>query len=280
MAVNKREITSGAIALEIEAALALKATIEPKQLYRELFSFIDLTRLDIRDGYSHIEEFAQGATKLQKRCGGLPSVASICVMPLFVESVGVALGTEPIAITSVAGAFPMGQTYPEVKALECAMAVENGADEIDMVIDLGAFLEGRLDEVRSEIAFIKAEIGEDITLKIILESGLYSSPSQIYNAAWIAMEGGANFVKTSTGKSEISATKEAAVVICWAIKDYYEATGLKRGFKVAGGVKTASDAVLYYSMVKHILGKEWLTADLFRIGASSLVDNLIAELER
>lgn len=280
MTTNKREITSDAIAKELKAVAMAKTDVEKKQLFRELFSFIDLTRLDVRDGYKNIAEFTRSAVELQKCCGGVPPVASICVMPLFVESVGVALGAEPIAITSVAGAFPMGQTYPEVKVLECAMAVENGADEIDMVIDLGAFLEGRLDELRSEIAFIKAEIGNEVVLKIILESGLITSHAKVYQAAWLAMEGGADFVKTSTGKSEISATPEAAVAICWAIKDYYDATSLKRGFKVAGGVKTAADAQLYYSIVKHILGEKWLTPDLFRIGASSLVGSLIAELER
>ena len=162
--------------------------------------------------------------------------------------------------------------------LETAMAIENGADEVDMVINVGKILSGAYDEAAAEIEVIRGE-AEDATLKVILETGALPTPQIIRSASLVAMAAGADFIKTSTGKIEVSATAEAAVVMCEAIRDYYDVTGCKVGFKAAGGIRSAEDAALYYTIVKEILGEEWLTPELFRIGASSLANNLLSAIE-
>ena len=181
-------------------------------------------------------------------------------------------------ITSVAGGFPAAQTFLEVKMLEVSMAVENGADEVDIVLNVGKMLKGHYDEAANEVEMIRGEMGEEITLKVIIESGALKSPDLIRKASLLSMFAGTDFVKTSTGKIDVAATPEAAVVMCRAIRDYYEKTGRKVGFKAAGGVRTPEDAVLYYTIVEEILGKEWLTTDLFRIGASSAANNLLSTI--
>lgn len=181
-------------------------------------------------------------------------------------------------ITSVAGGFPASQTFIEVKALEVAMAVENGADEIDVVMNVGKVLTGAYDEAASEVELLRNEV-RDVVFKVIIESGALKSPELIRKASLLSMLAGADFVKTSTGKTDVAATPEAAFVMCHAIKDYYNATGRKVGFKAAGGVRTPSDAALYYTIVEEVLGKEWITTDLFRIGASSAANNIISAIE-
>ena len=208
----------------------------------------------------------------------LQNVASICVYPPFVETVGLNIDGTPLRITSVAGGFPSSQTFLEVKMLEVAMAIENGADEVDVVINVGKILTGAYDEAANEIEVLRGE-SDGATLKVILETGALKTPELIYNASLLAMAAGADFIKTSTGKIDVSATPEAAVVMCKAIKEYHEKTGRKVGFKAAGGVKTPEDAALYYTIVEEVLGEEWLTTDLFRIGASSAANNLISAIE-
>ena len=208
----------------------------------------------------------------------LQNVASICVYPPFVETVGLVIDATPLRITSVVGGFPSSQTFLEVKMLETAMAIENGADEVDMVINVGKILTEAYDEAAAEVEVIRGE-AEEATLKVILETGALSSPALIRNASLLAMAAGADFIKTSTGKIDVSATPEAAIVMCEAIRDYYAKTGRKVGFKAAGGIRTAEDAALYYTIVKEILGEEWLTTELFRIGASSLANNLLSAIE-
>ena len=209
----------------------------------------------------------------------IPNVASICVYPAFVDTVGIAVDGTPMRITSVGGGFPASQTFLEVKALEVAMAVENGADEIDIVLNVGKMLSGEYDEAANEVEVIRAEMDADIILKVIIESGALKTPELIRKASLLSMFAGADFVKTSTGKIDVAATPEAAVVMCQAIRDYYEKTGRKVGFKAAGGVRTPEEAALYYTIVEEILGKEWLTTDLFRIGASSAANNLLSAIE-
>ena len=187
-------------------------------------------------------------------------------------------GTQ-MRITSVAGGFPASQTYLEVKALEVAMAIENGADEIDIVLNVGHMLTGEYDEAANEVEVIRKEMDDDIVLKVIIESGALKTPELIRKASLLSMFAGADFVKTSTGKIDVAATPEAAVVMCEAIRDYYARTGRKVGFKAAGGVRTPEEAVLYYTIVEEILGKEWLTTELFRIGASSAANNLLTAIE-
>lgn len=249
------------------------------EVYKFCYSAIDLTTLSCNDSTTSVTEFARKAVEFYQAYPHIPNVASICIYPAFVETVGVAVDGTPMRITSVAGGFPASQTFLEVKALEVAMAVENGADEIDIVLNVGRMLTGEYDEAANEVEVIRAEMDSDIILKVIIESGALKSPELIRKASLLSMLAGADFVKTSTGKIDVAATPEAAVVMCQAIRDYYEKTGRKVGFKAAGGVRTPEDAALYYTIVEEILGKEWLTTDLFRIGASSAANNLLSAIE-
>ena len=249
------------------------------EVYKRCFGCIDLTSLGATDSRRSIGEFTRKAIELPRHFPQAGSVASICVYPVFVETVGLAAGDSKMAITSVSGGFPSSQTYLEVKMLETAMAIENGADEIDIVISIGEMLDGEYDLAGNEIETLRAEIGDDAILKVILESGTLSDPELIHKAATIAMEAGADFIKTSTGKNGIAATPEAAVAMCLAISQFAKKTGRKAGFKAAGGISTAESAALYYSIVEEILGEEWLTPERFRIGASSLANNLLSEIE-
>ncbi len=209
----------------------------------------------------------------------IPNVASICVYPAFVETVGLVVDGTPMRITSVAAGFPASQTFLEVKAHEVAMAIESGADEIDIVMNVGMILSGQYEIAASEVQVIRDEMDAETILKVIIESGALLTPEKIRAAALLSIFAGTDFVKTSTGKIDIAATPEAAVVICQAIRDYFDKTGVKVGFKVAGGVKTPEDAALYYTIVEEILGQDWLTTELFRIGASSAANNLISAIE-
>ena len=248
------------------------------EVYKFCLSAIDLTTLSCCDSEQSVSEFAGRAAEFGVDYPHLQNVASICVYPPFVETVGLAIDATPLRITSVVGGFPSSQTFLEVKMLETAMAIENGADEVDMVINVGKILSEAYDEAAAEVEVIRGE-AEEATLKVILETGALSSPALIRNASLLAMAAGADFIKTSTGKIDVSATPEAAIVMCEAIRDYYAKTGRKVGFKAAGGIRTAEDAALYYTIVKEILGEEWLNTELFRIGASALANNLLSAIE-
>lgn len=249
------------------------------EVYKFCYSTIDLTTLSCNDSVTSVTAFANRAVKFYEQFPHLPNVASICIYPAFVETVGLAVDGTPMRITSVGGGFPAAQTFLEVKALEVAMAIENGADEVDIVLNVGRMLTGEYDEAANEVEVIRAEMDSDIILKVIIESGALKTPELIRKASLLSMFAGADFVKTSTGKIDVAATPEAAVVMCEAIRDYYKASGRKVGFKAAGGVRTAEDAALYYTIVEEILGKEWLTTDLFRIGASSAANNILSAIE-
>jgi deoxyribose-phosphate aldolase len=225
-----------------------------------------------------VAAFARRAAEFSLDYPEIPNVASICVYPPFVETVGLEIDATPLRITSVAGGFPSSQTFLEVKMLEVAMAVENGADEVDIVLNVGKMLSGSLDEAANEVEVLREE-SDGATLKVILETGALRTPELIRQASLLAMQAGADFIKTSTGKIDVAATPEAAVVMCYAIKDYYAKSGRQVGFKAAGGIRTAEEAALYYTIVKEILGEEWLTPELFRIGASSLANNLLSAIE-
>ena len=202
--------------------------------------------------------------------------ASVCVNPCNIAFVSQQLKGSGVKTAAVVG-FPLGANKSAIKAAEAREAIADGADEIDMVINIGALKDGRLDYVREDIrAVVEASHPQAIVKAIIEESAL--TPEEIAVAARLVMEAGADFVKTSTGKIDVAATPEAAVVMCQAIKDYYEKTSRKVGFKAAGGVRTPEDAALYYTIVERILGKEWLTTDLFRIGASSAANNLLSAI--
>ncbi len=236
---------------------------------------LDLTTLSPCDTECSVRAFAERVISFYHDYPEIANVASICVYPPFVECVGLVVDGSPMRITSVAGGFPASQTFLEVKALEVAMALESGADEIDIVIPVGKILEGAYDDARSEIALLREE-ANDATLKVILETGELKTAEKIYDAAMVAIHAGADFIKTSTGKSAVSATPEAVIVMCQAIKDHYVATSQMVGIKVAGGVRTAEDAALYYTIVEQTLGAEWLTPEYFRIGASSAANALLS----
>ena len=246
-------------------------------VYKFCYSAIDLTTLSCTDSVESVREFARKAVDFNRVFPNIPNVASICVYPPFVETVGLEVDGTPMRITSVAGAFPASQSFIEVKALEVAMAIENGADEVDIVLNPGMVMAGHIDEAASEVELLREE-AKDVVLKVIIESGALKTPELIRRASLVSMFAGADFVKTSTGKIDVAATPEAAFVMCHAIKDCYNATGRKVGFKAAGGVRTPEDAALYYTIVEEVLGKEWLTTDLFRIGASSAANNLISAI--
>lgn len=247
-------------------------------VYKFCYSAIDLTTLSCTDTVESVQAFVRKAVDFYEKYPHIPNVASICIYPPFVETVGLEIDGTPMRITSVAGAFPSSQSFVEVKALEVAMAIENGADEIDIVLNPGMMLSGHEAEAASEVELLREE-AKDVVLKVIIESGALKTPELIRRASLISMFAGADFIKTSTGKIDVAATPEAAFVMCHAIKDYYNLTGRKVGFKAAGGVKTPEDAALYYTIVEEVLGDEWLTTDLFRIGASSAANNLISAIE-
>lgn len=266
------------VAEQVAAARAAQAKNENVEVYKFCLSAVDLTTLTCNDSVESVTDFAKRTVTFGQKYPDIPNVASICVYPAFVETVGVAVDGTPMRITSVGGGFPASQTFLEVKMLEVAMAVENGADEVDIVLNVGKMLTGAYDEAANEVEMIRSEMDEDVVLKVILETGALKTPELIRRASLISMAAGADFIKTSTGKIDVAATPEAAVVMCQAIKDYYEATGCKVGFKAAGGVKSPQDAALYYTIVEQILGQEWLTTDLFRIGASSAANNLLSAI--
>ena len=208
----------------------------------------------------------------------VPNVASICVFPLFIDTVKQALTAKDVKITSVAGGFPSSQTFVEVKVAETALAVMSGADEIDVVLNLGYFLEEDYEALTDELSEIKDSC-RDAKLKVILETGALSTVENIRKATILSIYSGADFVKTSTGKGYPGASPEAVYVMCKVIKEYAGMSGRKVGIKIAGGIKTAEDAVLYYTIVKEVLGKEWLNKEFFRIGASSLVGDIEKRFE-
>ena len=266
------------VAEVVAQAKAAAAKNENVEVYKFCLSAIDLTTLTCNDSVESVTEFAKKTVTFSEAYPDVPNVASICVYPSFVETVGLAIDGTPMRITSVGGGFPASQTFLEVKMLEVAMAVENGADEVDIVLNVGKMLTGAYDEAANEVEMIRSEMDADVILKVIIESGALKTPELIRKASLISMAAGADFVKTSTGKIDIAATPEAAVVMCQAIKDFYDKTGTKVGFKAAGGVKTPQDAALYYTIVEQILGEEWLTTELFRIGASSAANNLLSAI--
>jgi len=207
----------------------------------------------------------------------IPNVAAICTYPLFVETVKQALTAQEVKIAAVAGGFPSSQTFTEVKIAETAMAVMQGADEIDIVMNLGYFMEENYEEIAEEIQEIKDSCRES-KLKVILETGALTTPEYIQKAAILALYSGADFIKTSTGKGYPGATPEAVYTMCQVIKKYHSITGKRIGIKVSGGVRTAEDAVSYYTIIKEVLGNDWLNKELFRIGASSLLNDLESRL--
>lgn len=242
-----------------------------------IFSLVDLTSLNADDTSSKIKLMCEKLNEFPVHFPGYPLVGALCVYPLLVPVVKKNLLVEGVSIAAVAAGFPSSQTFPVVKEMESRMAVAAGANEIDVVITVGKFLENDLDYISAEIRQIKKAIG-NAKLKVILETGLLSEPSAIYRASMVSMESGADFIKTSTGKIHPAATPEAVLVMCHAIKVFKEQTGLNVGIKPAGGITTTEHAMEYASIVKGVLGDEWLDPGLFRLGASRLANDLLSEI--
>ena len=244
---------------------------------KEIFHCIDLTTLKCSDSEESVMKFTEKVNEFVDKYPDLDNVAAICVYPNMAEIVSDSLEADNVKIACVSGGFPSSQTFMEVKIAETAMAIHAGAEEIDIVMPVGKFLCGDYEGMCDEIGELKDVCGEK-TLKVILETGALRTASNIKKAAILAMYAGADFIKTSTGKETISATPEAALVMCEAIKEYYKETGRKVGFKAAGGIDSVKKALAYYTIVKETLGEEWLNNGLFRIGTSRLSNLLLSDI--
>ncbi len=269
---SENEIRKG-----LKEVVATIPKVPEKRLLMKILNLIDLTSLNTTDSKSTIIHLTGKVNGFQSRFSNIPNVAAICVFPNFVSVVKEKLAVKNVKIVAVAGSFPTSQTFRSIKIAECKMALEAGADEIDIVMPLGYFMVNDYEKVADEIREIKEAVG-DKNLKVIIESGLLDTYEQIFRASMIVMDAGADFIKTSTGKVNISATPETAFVMCRAISDFHSETGIKVGFKPAGGIVTAADALLYYHIVNFCLGEEWLNNNLFRIGASRLANNILSDI--
>ncbi len=250
---------------------------EDKELLKKIFSLIDLTTLSERDNIQNVTRLCEQVNMLTESYPSVRGPAAICVYPDLVSVVKENLDNPLVNIASVGGGFPSSQTFTNVKVLEIEQAVREGAEEIDYVIPVGKFLMGDLEYVQHEIELIKERIGP-ILLKVILETGSLKDLSMIRKASLLAIISGADFIKTSTGKISPGATPEAFTIMCQSIRDYYNSTGKKIGIKPAGGISDTETALLYYAIVKEILGADWLNAERFRIGASRLANVILGNI--
>jgi len=266
---------------EVKDLLAKASAAVPssgtEDLIRKIFGLIDLTTLSEKDNTENVSLMCQKVNQLGEIYANMPSVAAICVYPELVSVVKENLENPLVSIASVGGGFPASQTFTNIKVMEIEQAIEQGAEEIDMVMNLGKFLMADLEYVDYEIHVIKQRVGP-IHLKVILETGSLNDLSLIRKASLLAIGAGADFIKTSTGKILPGATPEAMVVMCCAIRDFYMRTGRKIGIKPAGGISDPETALLYHQIVKEILGEEWLNRELFRIGASRLANRILAHI--
>ncbi len=248
-----------------------------EETYRKIFGCIDLTSLNPTDNQTQIAAFTRQVNEFDNQNPELNHVAAVCVYPNFVETVRMNLEVSDVNIAAVSGGFPSSQTFTEVKIAEAGLAVAEGANEIDIVMNIGQFICNEYEEMCDEIAEIK-QICREAKLKVILETGVLKNCSQIKKAALLAIYSGADFIKTSTGKLSPGATPVAFYTMCQAIKEYYEKTHIRIGIKAAGGISDTIDAVKYYTIAESILGEEWLNKEYFRIGASRLAENLLESI--
>ena len=276
-----------AIARHLELIASGLDQVVSNEVLKECFSIMDLTTLSPKDTPKSVRKLVEKVNSFEVDYPSYPLPASVCVYPNFASVVRKTRKNPALHVTTVAGCFPSSQSFLEVKLREIELAVREGADEIDIVLALNSFLAGDYDTAGKEILAsrecidkVAAELGRPVVLKVILETGLLVTPELIADASFLAMENGADFIKTSTGKVEVNATPMSAYVMCQCIKKFYEQTGRKVGFKAAGGISSAMDAVCYYSIVSTILGKEWLNKDLFRFGVSRLANQLVSAVEQ
>lgn len=275
-----------AIGRSLEIIAANLDKVASEQVYKDCFSMMDLTTLKTDDTPASVEKLVGKVNSFRDAYPQWPIPASVCVYPNFASTVKNARKCD-FNITVVSACFPSSQSFLEVKLKECGLAVEQGADEVDIVLALNSFLAGDYDKASEEIREVRACIdavadkqGRKVHLKVILETGLLRTPERIAEASFLAMEAGADFIKTSTGKTDVNATPMAAYVMCECIARYHEFTGKKVGFKPAGGISSAADALCYYSIVSTVLGKEWLDKKFFRFGVSRVANSLLAAVEQ
>ena len=242
-----------------------------------IFNCIDLTTLQSTDSQDSVLQFTEKVNKFEEEYPEFGHVGGICVYPVFAKTVSSALEVDDVDVVCVAGGFPDSQTFTEIKIAETSMALHDGATEVDIVISVGSFLAGDYEYMCEEIEEIK-DLCKEHTLKVILETGALKTAENIKKASLLAMYSGADIIKTSTGKMSPAATPEAAFVMCQAIKEYYKETGRKVGFKPAGGVSSVRDALVYYTIVREVLGEEWMSKKLFRVGTSRLTNLILSEL--
>lgn len=276
-----KEYSSAPSAEEIKEAVKRASEKVEKnrtsEIAKELFNCVDLTTLKCTDNAESVLQLTEKVNALDEKYPDLKNVAAICVYPNFAEIVSESLEVENVQVACVSGGFPSSQTFSEVKIAETALALQAGATEIDIVLSVGKFLDGDYKSVCDEIQELKELCGEK-SLKVILETGALATAENIKKAAILSIYSGADFIKTSTGKESPAATPEAAYVMCKTIKEYYEKTGRKIGFKAAGGINSVDEALLYYNIVEDTLGKDWLNNKLFRIGTSRLANMLLSTI--
>lgn len=275
-----------AIARALEIIAANLENVASEQVYKDCFSMMDLTTLKTDDTPASVEKLVGKVNAFNDTYPDWPLPASICVFSNFAKTVKDARKKD-FNITVVSACFPSSQSFLEVKLKECEMAVEQGADEVDIVLALNSFLAGNYEAAAEEIRQVRKCIdevadrqGRKVHLKVILETGLLRTPERIAQASFLAMEAGADFIKTSTGKVDVNATPAAAYVMCECIAKYHAVTGKKIGFKPAGGISSAADALCYYSIVASILGKDWLNKELFRFGVSRVANSILSAVEQ
>ena len=276
-----------AIARRLERIAGGLEEIANEELYKKCFGIMDQTTLANDDTPASVKAMIEKVNGLAVAYPDWPLPASCCVYPNFASIVAETRQDPALHVTCVAGCFPTSQSFLEVKLHEIELAVRGGADEIDIVLALNSFLAGDYEKAGAEIKAsrecidrVAAELGRPVVLKVILETGLLQTPENIADASFLAMENGADFIKTSTGKVKVNATPQAAYVMCESIKKYYEVTGKKVGFKAAGGIASALDAVCYWTIGRTVLGEEWMNKELFRFGVSSLANKLLSAVEQ
>ena len=287
--ISKIEEALGKYNLDIDDAQvkeAVKRIIAEKvpendtmEVKKFLFGSIELTTLKTTDSEESVLAFTERVNDFDAQYPDLPHVATICVYPCFARTVSESLEVDGVEIACVSGSFPSSQALIEVKVAETALAVKDGATEIDIVMPVGKFLSGDYEGVADDISELKNACGKDVAMKVILETGCLGTAANIKKASILSMYAGGDYIKTSTGKEKISATPEAAYVMCQAIREFYDETGIQIGFKPAGGINTVMDAITYYTIVKEVLGEKWLTNKWFRMGTSRLVNLLLSEIE-
>ena len=278
LSLYNTSLNDEAISAKVEQIIRDKvAENNTPEVKKFLLGCVELTSLKTTDSEESILRLTECVNQFDEDYPALPHVATICVYPCYASIVSQSLEVEGVEVACVSGNFPSSQALLEVKTIETALAIKDGATEIDMVMSVGKFLNGDYESVCDEISEIKAVCGEH-TLKVILETGLLPSASAIKKASILAMYSGADYIKTSTGKESPAATPQAAYVMCQAIKEYYDKTGIRIGFKPAGGLNTVFDALVYYTIVKEVLGTEWLNNQLFRLGTSRLCNLLLSDI--